>query len=289
MKKRVVMYSGGALSWAAAMRTIERHGRENLRLLFTDTSMEDEDLYRFLDDSEKQLGVEIVRIKDGRTPWDVYRDKRMMGNTRMDPCSAELKRKIGQRWLADTASGATLVFGIDWTEMHRLEGLTARYAAMGYGVEAPMCDAPWKTKSMVFEWMRECGIEPPRLYAMGFAHNNCGGFCCRAGQGNFATLLKQMPERYAFHEQKEQEMRDFLGKDVAILRDRKTIRLTEPITVIDEDTDEERIVWEIESTLPLTLQEFRKRIESSDLTPDLFEIGGCGCFVEDEYVYEKET
>ena len=33
------------------MRTIERHGRESVRLLFTDTSMEDEDLYRFLDES----------------------------------------------------------------------------------------------------------------------------------------------------------------------------------------------------------------------------------------------
>jgi len=40
---RIVLYSGGALSWAAAMRTIERHGRDDVRLLFTDTCMEDEE------------------------------------------------------------------------------------------------------------------------------------------------------------------------------------------------------------------------------------------------------
>jgi len=81
---RIVMYSGGCLSWAAAMRTIERHGRDNVRLLFTDTRMEDEDLYRFLDESEKQLGVELVRIADGRNPWEVFKDRRMIGNTRHD-------------------------------------------------------------------------------------------------------------------------------------------------------------------------------------------------------------
>jgi hypothetical protein len=41
----------------------------------------------------------------------------MIGNTRMDPCSDVLKRKIAQRWLKEHAPDATLVFGIDWTEM----------------------------------------------------------------------------------------------------------------------------------------------------------------------------
>lgn len=252
----VVMYSGGALSWAAAMRTIERHGRDNVRLLFTDTSMEDEDLYRFLDDSAGQLGVPLIRLCDGRTPWDVYRDRRMIGNTRMDPCSEHLKRKIGHAWLAENAPGATLVFGIDWTEMHRLTGLRARYGEMGHAVEAPMCDPPWHTKTEVLKWMRAEGLEPPRLYAMGFAHNNCGGFCCRAGHGHFATLLREMPERYAFHEAKEQEMREFLGKDVSILRDRS-----------DDDTT------------PMTLRELREEIELGGQV-DMFAIGGCGCFLE---------
>lgn len=257
MTQRVVMYSGGALSWAAAMRTIERHGRNSLTLLFTDTSMEDEDLYRFLDDSEAQLGVPITRLCDGRTPWDVYRDKRMMGNSRMDPCSAELKRKPAHKWLKENAPGATLVFGIDWTEMHRLDGLRRRYGEQGHEVEAPMCDAPWRSKGDVLRWMKSEGLEPPRLYKMGFAHNNCGGFCCRAGQGHFAHLLRALPERFAQHEQAEQAMREYLDKDVSLLRDRQ-----------GGDTD------------PLTLRAFRELIEAGRQVA-LDEIGGCGCFFED--------
>lgn len=252
---RVVLYSGGALSWAAAMRTIERHGRDDVHLLFTDTSMEDADLYRFLDDSERQLDVSLIRLRDGRTPWDVYRQRRMIGNTRMDPCSEVLKRKPAQAWLREHAPRATLVFGIDWTEMHRLDGLRRRYGEMGFAVEAPMCDAPWMTKSDVLAWMRREWLEPPRLYALGFAHNNCGGFCCRAGQAHFAHLLATMPDRYAEHETREQELRDYLNKDVSILRDRAG-----------------------GGTAALTLRQFREMIEAGDVQEE-FEWGGCGCFV----------
>lgn len=252
--QRIVFYSGGALSWAAAMRTIERHGRDGVQLLFTDTGIEDEDLYRFLDDSEEQLGVPITRLHQGETPWDVFRRKRMIGNTRMDPCSENLKRKPAHAWLKENAVGATLVFGIDWTEMHRMTGLTRRYGEAGHAVEAPMCDPPWKTKDGVLEWMRSEGLKPPRLYTMGFAHNNCGGFCVRAGQGHFATLLRMMPDRYREHEDAELSLREHLGKDVAILRDRTG-----------------------GTTRGMTLREFRERIEAK-ADHDELEIGGCGCF-----------
>lgn len=255
--KRVVFYSGGALSWAAAMRTIERHGRDDVVLLFTDTNMEDVDLYRFLADSEAQLGLKITTPpNDGRTPWDVYRDKRFIGNTRLDPCSENLKRKPAHEWLKEFAPGATLVFGIDVMEMHRLTGLKRRYGEMGHEVEAPMCEAPYMSKQDVFAWMRREGLEPPRLYAMGFSHNNCGGFCCRAGQVHFANLLRELPEVYAEHENKEQELRKFLNKDVAVLRDRRGGR-----------------------TRPMTLRALRQRIQNGKEVAD-DEIGGCACFVQ---------
>jgi hypothetical protein len=99
------------------------------------------------------------------------------------------------------------------------------------------------------------GIEPPRLYKMGFHHNNCGGFCIKAGQAQFARLLTTMPERYARHERREQELRDYLGKDIAILRDRRG-----------------------GDTKPMTLREFRERLEHDAKAFDSFDWGGCGCF-----------
>ena len=55
--KHVVMFSGGAGSWAAAKRVAERHGTADLTLLFTDTLMEDEDLYRFLHEAAAAVFV----------------------------------------------------------------------------------------------------------------------------------------------------------------------------------------------------------------------------------------
>ena len=240
------------------MRTIERHGRDDVVLLFTDTSMEDPDLYRFLDDSERQLGVRLIRLRDGRTPWDVFRERRYLGNTRADLCSRILKREMSQKWLAENAPDATLVFGIDWEELHREAPLKKRYGEQGHPVECPMTESPWKSKYEVLAWMRAEGLEPPRLYGMGASHNNCGGFCVRAGHGHFSWLMDTMPEVFARHEAAEQELREHLGKDVAILRDR---------------TGGE--------TRPLTLREFRERKLAGRLTAmDLLDHGGCGCFVD---------
>src|SRR4051812_29467666 len=95
----IVQFSGGIGSWAAAHRAVERFGAEHVRLLFADTLMEDEDLYRFLDDAQRELGCELVRIADGRTPWQVFHDVRMLGNARVDPCSLVLKRELLRKWI----------------------------------------------------------------------------------------------------------------------------------------------------------------------------------------------
>jgi hypothetical protein len=253
--RHVVSYSGGAGSWCAAKRVAEAHGIDNMVLLFADTNMEDEDLYRFLDDSAENIGMPITRITDGRTPWDVFKDKRFLGNSRVDPCSAVLKRDLIRKWLSDNCDPiSTVVYiGIDWTEAHRIERIQAREDVWRY--EAPMCSAPYLSKTDMITWMRRDGIQPPRLYSMGFPHNNCGGFCVKAGQAQFAKLLREMPERYAEHEAAEQGLREFLGKDVAIMRDR---------------TGGE--------TRPITMAEFRQRVEANDY--DQFDWGGCGCAID---------
>ncbi len=262
MTEHVVMFSGGVGSWAAAKRVAERHGTERLRLLFTDTLIEDEDLYRFLHEAAVNVGGELITIKDGRTPWEVFFDERMMGSTRQDPCSRMLKREMADTYLNFLFDPAdTVVYvGIDWTEIHRFDdgngsGIRNRLARAGWRCEAPLCERPYLGKPEVFEWLAREGIRRPRLYDMGFAHNNCGGFCVKAGQGHFAKLLRAMPERYRRHEDLELAFRRMTKKDVAILRDRRG-----------------------GETKPLTLRDLRLRIEAGGKV-DETEIGGCGCFV----------
>lgn len=249
MADHVVSLSGGTSSFLAAHRVVERLGRESVVLLFADTMMEDEDLYRFNDDTAAYLGMPITRIADGRTPWEVFKDERFLGNARVDPCSKILKRKLLDKWVRENSPGAIRYVGYDCFEGHRLAEMRAAKPQSRW--DAPLMWDPPLCKERVQEQVVAMGLIPPRLYAMGFPHNNCGGFCVKAGQASFALLLRVMPERYAYHEAKEQEMRDMLG-DVAILRDRRG-----------------------GTTKPLTLAALRQRIEANDY--DRFDYGGCGC------------
>lgn len=250
------MFSSGAGSWAAARRVAEAHGTGDLFLVFSDVLGEDEDNYRFLREAAADVGGELVWLKEGRTIWQVFRDERFLGNTRIASCSKLLKQRPARRWLnahcdpADT----TVYVGIDWTEEHRMAAV--RKAHDPFLVEAPMLAPPLLSKADVLAAMRARGLEPPRLYALGFQHANCGGGCVRAGQTQFAHLLRVMPERYAEWEREEQGVRDHLEADVSILRDRTGGTLK-----------------------PLTLRALRERLQAGE-PQDAFDWGGCGCYVE---------
>lgn len=253
--KHVVMFSGGAGSWAAAKRVAEEHGTDSLVLLFADTLIEDEDLYRFILEAAADIGGEFVRVADGRTPWQVFHDVRWMGNARIAQCSHLLKQAQCRKWITENAPDATLYVGIDWSEGNRMPAIVKGWAP--WMVEAPLTEKPYLDKPTIIAALRAAGIEPPRLYAMGFPHNNCGGFCVRAGHGQFKHLLRVMPERYRKHEQQEEALRAHLGKDVSILRDRIGGK-----------------------SKPLTLKALRERVEADPQTSSE-DWGGCGCFTDE--------
>jgi hypothetical protein len=223
----VVMFSGGIGSWYTAKRVCDRFGPENVVLLFSDVRGEnpdnphigeDEDTYRFVEESAAKLGAELVKLVDGRNIWEVFKDKRFLGNSRLAPCSHELKQKPAKKWIHENCDiDKTIIYvGIDWSESHRMKAVTAGYAP--WKVEAPLMSAPFLKKEEMIKLAELEGIAPPRLYAYGFKHNNCGGGCVRAGQGQFKHLLDVMPERYAEWEKQEEKMQDFLGAEVTILK-----------------------------------------------------------------------
>ena len=96
MISHVVQISGGIGSWATGRLVVDRLMKpdDQLILLFADTLIEDRDTYMFLDAAADDLGVPLTRVADGRTPWQVFKDTRFLGNTRADPCSKILKRDL---------------------------------------------------------------------------------------------------------------------------------------------------------------------------------------------------
>jgi hypothetical protein len=219
------MFSGGIGSWAAAKRVAEKYGAENVLLLFSDVKGnsdnphigEDEDTYRFIDEAAANIGAELIKLVDGRNIWEVFRQQRFLGNSRIAPCSHQLKQKPAKKWIADntTPGDAIIYVGIDWTESHRMAAVIAGYKP--WLVDAPLLAEPHLSKKQMLAWAEREGLKPPRLYQYGFKHNNCGGGCVRAGQKQFKHLLDVMPQRFAEWEKQEELMQDYLGSPVTIL------------------------------------------------------------------------
>ncbi|MEV0135753.1 hypothetical protein AB0H83_45835 [Dactylosporangium sp. NPDC050688] len=218
----VVQYSGGIGSWATAQRVAATYGTDRMVLLFADVLTEDDDLYRWLDDTTAQLGVPLTRVCDGRTPWQLYRDIRYLGNSRLAPCSYHLKIIPCRRWLdahADPAT-TTLYIGLDSSprDRGRAPAITTGWAP--WTVRYSLLDPPHLSKDEQLDWARSLGLRVPRLYDYSMPHNNCGGACVRAGKGHWARLLQVFPDRYAAAERAEAQLRAELG-DVTILTEQR--------------------------------------------------------------------
>lgn len=212
--QHVVMYSGGLRSWAAAYRVCQKYDPATV-LLFTDTKHpddqhphrgEDQDLYIFLEAGAQVLGAKLEKISAGQHIWQVFNEKKYMGNGRVDPCSRVLKRETSKQYIKANfaAEDITLYAGIGIEEIHRCEPMQRNWAP--YSMQFPLCEKPYLTSEEIQQVVRDNGLAIPRLYAMGFSHNNCGGFCVKAGITQFANLLKKFPERYAYHEQQQEEL-----------------------------------------------------------------------------------
>jgi len=257
----VVQFSGGVSSWGAARIVLESVmvSGDSLELLFADTLMEDEDTYAFLEAGAADLGVEVTRVADGRTIWEVFKDKGFLGNSRVDPCSRILKRDLLLRYMNDTFDllDTVIVFGLDWMEMNRVDSVRERMRpwATLFPLADPIDGVPAYSKHDLLDWAARRGLPKQRLYEWGLPHANCGGMCVKAGQGAAARLLEVFPERYAEWEANEEDVRQHLGQDVTIMK-------MKPAGV----------------DVPVTLRTFREGIESGNITiPEFVDWGGCNC------------
>jgi 3'-phosphoadenosine 5'-phosphosulfate sulfotransferase (PAPS reductase)/FAD synthetase len=249
-----ISFSGGLGSAASAL--IAKIHDYDFEMIMADTAIEDEDLWRFSDDVARFVGKELIILRTGKTPWDVYEEKRWIGNTRTAHCSEVLKTIPVRQFLDKFAKpDDPLVLGMNFGELDRIDRARSKWSPRP--VKSLLCDYGWGDFT-IREAFSLIGIEIPRLYKMGFPHNNCGGFCCKAGLKQFATLLDHMPDRFAEHETRmENTMQAIGGTAKPFLR--KTSN---------------------GETNYLTLREFREGYEVGDIKPGTYDYGGCGCFTE---------
>jgi 3'-phosphoadenosine 5'-phosphosulfate sulfotransferase (PAPS reductase)/FAD synthetase len=238
----IVSLSGGVSSAVAANRVIERYGKEKVLLWFADTSWEDEDLYRFLDDLQSYWGMTAFYYQEGRNPLQVAQDEHIIPNQRLAPCTFRLKIQPFVRYLATQPKPVTIHLGLDWTETHRMDAPRKRYEELeGVLVDFPLMWEPIETRSY-HEIVRSWGIEIPRLYTMGFPHNNCGGRCVKQGVAEWKRLRRFMPERFAEVKEWEDAQRAKGGKlaNYAICRTEKG-GITRPLPLAEIEAQDEKL------------------------------------------------
>jgi len=218
------MFSGGASSAFVAKWVVDKFGKENSILLFTDTLWEDKDNYRFLEEAAEYIGIEITKKVDGRTPEEVFFEQKFLGNARFAKCSEELKVKQTLIFIEELRLQnfePILYFGIGPHEMDRAASLTHHYEH--FPLEPVKCVFPMidsissevKARTII---QNEWKISLPRMYQLGFHHANCSGRCVRGGLHHYANLFLEWPDIYAEQENMEERFRTQFNLDVSMMK-----------------------------------------------------------------------
>lgn len=318
MNNHIIFFSGGKSSFAVAAFVKENFPNDNIVLYFTDTLWEDEDTYRFIDEASDKLELPLLTHSRGITPPQLMVKQRFMANNRVGTCSKELKMKVSANYLKkgivpeiekwrnkhflkdeNFIDDATLYFGIGFMEMHREEPI--RHNWKSFKVAMPLIENVIEND----EVLKKYNIRQPRLYDMQFSHGNCKGRCVKGGQGHFRNLL--MKDEKTFQVLKEQEIiiseyirymkqsqikngkcKDYMFKDVweFVSNGKKSDKIKNILEGHQYSKNwnfgVDRKGKDIKKPFTFMKAKSLEELEKDPIQCDIWDVGGCGCFVEYE-------
>jgi hypothetical protein len=209
MKNRIVFFSGGLSSFAVAHHLKKKFPEDNILLYFTDTSWEDEDLYRFIDEVSDKMQLPLLKHSEGIDPVRLMIKNRVLFSNRFGECSRFLKMRVARRFIMKNKKPPfetwvnkqylksdnfreepILYFGIAFGELHRLAPIKANWQP--FEVDFPLAKEFYDYDELLDEW----NIRKPSLYMKGFAHNNCKARCVKAGVGHYKLLYNTDRETF---------------------------------------------------------------------------------------------
>lgn len=242
----IVSVGGGISStWLLVDRVIAKYGKENVTAVICPVANEHADVWRLVSAVEAKYGITIERIGKPYSIWDIFFNEGMMGNVFADPCSRILKREKMAAYMKANHNPANTVLhvGITADEIDRMLAIQANWKRQGYTVRAELADEPKLGRETLIQLCEaEFGFIP-LMYRQGMKHNNCGGFCIKAGKAQFARLLWYDRKTYIEHETMELLHQQTFDHANTIMRDEWTRKGMRSVT-------------------SLTLRSFRERMES---------------------------
>ena len=199
-----VWFSCGAASAVAAKLTIDKYGKDRVRVVNSPVAEEHPDNRRFLADVAAWLGVDIEIATNPEYPnasaREVWEKRKFMASPFGAPCTVELKKEARRHW-EKTNNPAWHVLGFTVDEKHRHERfiLTERSNVLPVLIDAGL------RKKDCMEMLRGAGIEPPAIYALGYPNANCVG-CVKATSPAYWNLVRRTFPK-AFADRAEQSRR----------------------------------------------------------------------------------
>lgn len=266
---RINTLSGGAQSSIATWLDFQNHPDVFHLLYFCDTGAEHKSTYKFIDEWLKILELDYpnadsayVQIKEMEL-WELFTIEKFQGNGKNAVCSRKLKQEPGRKLENFLGlANAPITFGFSMMEQERLDYVKTKKP----NAKAPLIEDYPKTfwdKTAMYRFIQSKNIELPYLYKIGMSHNNCGGFCVKAGQAHYAKLLKKDPELYAKHEDKQEK---FIKSLPETSRDKVGF-----ITVQRKG-----------QKYYLTLKQFRLWVQAGK-PYDPLDLGSCSCFSQTDF------
>lgn len=190
-----VWFSCGAASAAAARLTINKYGRENVRVVNSPVIEEDADNKRFLRDVQDWLGVEIETATNTAYPnasaREVWEKRKFMSSPYGEPCTVELKKEARYLWeKANNPDWHVLGFTVEERHRHERFILTERTNLLPILINAGM------RKKDCLQMVRDAGIELPAVYKV-LEHANCIGCVKSKSPSYWNDIRKHWPEVFA--------------------------------------------------------------------------------------------
>lgn len=206
MSRTICWFSCGATSAVAAYLTLKRNPEAHI--VYIDTGSEHPDNVRFLRDCERWFGKEIEIIKSAKfnNVDEVIEKRRYLNGINGAPCTGELK-KVPR--MAYQQPDDVHVFGFHTGERERAQRFRENNFEMS--IETPLIDAMLDHADCV-AMLRNVGIEPPIMYALGYHHSNCLGCVKSSGAGYWNKIRIDFPDVFARRAAQERKFNHALVK-----------------------------------------------------------------------------
>lgn len=183
--RRIVWFSCGVPSACAAKLTVQKH--PDAMVIYCDVSKdEDADNIRFRSDVERWIGkpVQLIKSEKFDTVDEVFAKERYMSGPKGARCTTEMK-KIPR--LAFQQPDDIHIFGFAWDEMERRYDFERRNPELN--LEWPLFTAGLEVDDCL-KMVQKAGIAVPRMYLLGFEHNNCWG-CVKSSSPKYWNLVRR--------------------------------------------------------------------------------------------------